>query len=94
MMNTEIMGYLAAFLTTVAFFPQTYQTIKTRDTKSISLSMYVLFTAGIAMWLAYGILIESLPLIFANAITFVMAATILVLKLKERQVVEARTLNF
>jgi MtN3 and saliva related transmembrane protein len=46
--------------------------------------MYVMFTLGILLWLAYGILIESLPLIFSNSITFVMAATILVLKLKER----------
>jgi MtN3 and saliva related transmembrane protein len=83
-MHIEILGYLAAFLTTAAFFPQTYKTIKTRDTQAISLAMYVLFTLGIALWLAYGLLIESLPLIFANAITFVMALTILIMKLKER----------
>ena len=83
-MQIEILGYLAAFLTTAAFFPQTYQTIKTRDTKAISLAMYVLFTLGIALWLAYGLLIESWPLIFANAITFVMALTILIMKLKDR----------
>ena len=83
-MHIEIMGYLAAFLTTAAFLPQTYKTIKTRDTKAISLAMYVLFTLGIALWLAYGILIWSLPLIFANGFTFLMAATILVLKIKER----------
>ena len=83
-MHIEIMGYLAAFLTTAAFLPQTYQTIKTRDTKAISLAMYVLFTLGIALWLAYGLLIESWPLIFANAITFVMALTILIMKIKER----------
>jgi MtN3 and saliva related transmembrane protein len=84
-MHIEILGYTGAFLTTAAFFPQTYQTIKTRETKAISLAMYVMFTLGILLWLAYGILIESLPLIFSNSITFVMAATILVLKLKERQ---------
>ena len=83
-MHIEILGYLAAFLTTAAFLPQTYQTIKTRDTKAISLAMYVLFTLGIALWLAYGLLIESWPLIFANAITFVMALTILIMKIKER----------
>ena len=83
-MHIEIMGYLAAFLTTAAFLPQTYQTIKTRETKAISLAMYVLFTLGIALWLAYGLLIESWPLIFANAITFVMALTILIMKIKER----------
>ena len=84
-MHIEILGYTGACLTTAAFFPQTYKTIKTRDTKAISLAMYVMFTLGILLWLAYGILIESLPLIFSNSITFVMAATILVLKLKERQ---------
>jgi MtN3 and saliva related transmembrane protein len=84
-MHIEILGYIGAFLTTAAFFQQTYQTIKTRDTKAISLAMYVMFTLGILLWLGYGILIESLPLIFSNSITFVMAATILVLKLKERQ---------
>lgn len=83
-MHIEIVGYLAAFLTTAAFFPQTYKTIRTRDTRSISLAMYVMFTLGIAIWLAYGLLIESWPLIFSNCLTFVMAATILVLKLKER----------
>ena len=93
-MHIEILGYTAAFLTTAAFFPQTYKTIKTRDTKAISLAMYVMFTLGIALWLGYGIFIESLPLIFSNSITFVMAGTILVLKLKEREVVEARTLDF
>ena len=46
--------------------------------------MYVLFTLGIALWLAYGLLIESWPLIFANVITFLMSLTILILKLKER----------
>jgi MtN3 and saliva related transmembrane protein len=83
-MHIEIVGYLAAFLTTAAFFPQTYKTIRTRDTRAISLAMYVMFTLGIAIWLAYGLLIESWPLIFSNSLTFVMAATILVLKLKER----------
>ncbi|PHY06308.1 MAG: hypothetical protein CK528_10345 [Alcaligenaceae bacterium] len=83
-MHIEIVGYLAAFLTTAAFFPQTYKTIRTRDTRAISLAMYVMFTLGIAIWLAYGLLIESWPLIFSNSLTFVMAGTILVLKLKER----------
>ena len=83
-MHIEIVGYLAAFLTTAAFFPQTYKTIRTRATRAISLAMYVMFTLGIAIWLAYGLLIESWPLIFSNSLSFVMAATLLVLKLKER----------
>jgi MtN3 and saliva related transmembrane protein len=79
----EILGYIAAFLTTAAFFPQTIKTIRTRDTQSISLAMYVMFTSGIALWLMYGLLVESWPLIFANSITFLLALTILVLKLRE-----------
>ena len=83
MFHPEVLGYIAAFLTTAAFFPQTIKTIRTRDTKSISLAMYVLFTSGIALWLWYGWLVDSMPLIFANTITFVLALTILVLKLRE-----------
>lgn len=83
MVHPEVLGYIAAFLTTAAFFPQTIKTILTRDTKSISLAMYVMFTSGIALWLWYGLLVDSMPLIFANSITFVLALTILVLKLRE-----------
>lgn len=83
-MHSEILGYIAAFLTTAAFLPQTIKTIKSRDTASISLAMYVMFTTGIVLWLAYGILIESMPMIIANIITFVLSATILVLKLTEK----------
>ncbi len=83
-MHSEILGYIAAFLTTAAFLPQTIKTIKSRDTASISLAMYVMFTTGIVLWLAYGILIESIPMIIANIITFVLSATILLLKLTEK----------
>ena len=82
--HIETLGYIGAFLTTAAFFPQTIKTIKSRDTAAISLAMYVMFTAGIGFWLGYGVMIESLPLIFANTITFVLSAIILVLKLKEK----------
>jgi len=83
-MHTEILGYAAAFLTTLAFFPQTIKTIKSRDTTSISLAMYAMFTTGVALWLGYAFLIGSLPMIIANIITFVLSGTILVLKLREK----------
>jgi MtN3 and saliva related transmembrane protein len=83
-MHSEILGYIAAFLTTAAFLPQTIKTIKSRDTASISLAMYVMFTTGIVLWLGYAILIESMPMIIANIITFVLSATILLLKLTEK----------
>jgi MtN3 and saliva related transmembrane protein len=84
-MHIETLGYIAAFLTTAAFFPQTIKTIKSRDTASISLAMYVMFTIGIALWLGYAFLIESMPMIIANIITFVLSATILGLKLSEKK---------
>ena len=78
------MGYLAATLTTVAFVPQAVKTIRTRDTSGISLWMYVVFTAGIACWFGYGIFLDSWPMIISNVITFLLAATILGLKLKHK----------
>lgn len=82
MMSMEWAGYLAAAMTTLAFVPQAVKTIRTRDTRSISLGMYVVFTAGIAMWLIYGIALNSMPMILANIVTFLLSATILGLKLK------------
>lgn len=82
MMSMEWAGYLAAAMTTLAFVPQAVKTIRTRDTRSISLGMYVVFTAGIAMWLVYGIALGSMPMILSNIVTFLLSATILGLKLK------------
>lgn len=81
-MSMEWAGYLAAAMTTLAFVPQAVKTIRTRDTRSISLGMYIVFTAGIAMWLVYGIALNSMPMILANIVTFLLSATILGLKLK------------
>lgn len=81
-MNMEWIGYVAATLTTVAFVPQAIKTIRTRETHAISLGMYVMFTAGIGCWFGYGIVLDSLPMIVCNLITFALAATILVLKLR------------
>lgn len=78
----EAIGYCAAFLTTIAFFPQAIQSWRSRDLSGISLGMYSLFTAGVGLWLVYGIFIEKWPLIIANALTFALAFSILVLKLQ------------
>lgn len=77
----EIIGYIAATLTTASFLPQAILTIKTKDTESLSLSMYSLFTLGVLCWLIYGVYITDEAIIFANAITFVLAATILSFKI-------------
>jgi len=81
-MNTEWLGYAAAMLTTTSFIPQAVKTIRTRDTRGISLGMYVIFVVGVALWLAYGIAIDSLPMILANTATLGLAGTILGLKLR------------
>ncbi|MFP5374612.1 MAG: SemiSWEET transporter, partial [Gammaproteobacteria bacterium] len=73
----EWTGYVAATLTTLAFVPQAVKTIRSRDTRSISLGMYVVFTIGIGFWLLYGIALDSLPMIVSNIITFALSATIL-----------------
>jgi MtN3 and saliva related transmembrane protein len=77
----KMIGYLAAILTTASFLPQAILTIKTRDTESLSLSMYSLFTLGVLCWLVYGIYISDKAIIFANAITLVLAASILSFKI-------------
>lgn len=85
---TEFIGFLAATLTTISFVPQAVHILRTRETGGISLVMYILFTAGIAAWLAYGVLIASVPVILANLVTIVLAGTILTLK--ARAVIAAR----
>jgi len=71
------LGYVAASLTTLSFIPQAIKTLRTGDTRGISLRMYALFTAGIALWGVYGLLTDDGPLIVANAITLVAAGLIL-----------------
>jgi MtN3 and saliva related transmembrane protein len=78
----EIIGYCAAFLTTVAFLPQAIVSWRTRDLSGVSLGMYSLFTLGVGLWLIYGLIIEKWPLILANGLTFVLALSILLLKLR------------
>jgi MtN3 and saliva related transmembrane protein len=77
-------GYVAATLTTVAFVPQAVKTLRTRDTRSISLYMYLVFTVGIVFWLLYGIALHSWPMIVSNVVTLGLAGTILVMKLRWR----------
>jgi len=81
-MQTELVGLAAAFLTTLAFLPQVLHTIRTRSTHDISLKMYSLFTLGVFLWLIYGLILRDVPIIAANAITFLLSGTVLVLKLR------------
>ncbi len=80
--STTLIGLLAALCTTVSFIPQVIQILKTKETKGISLGMYIIFTTGITCWLIYGICLNDLPIIAANSITLVLAGTILIFKIK------------
>jgi MtN3 and saliva related transmembrane protein len=81
-MNLEWFGYAAAALTTGSFIPQAIMTIRTRNTRGISLGMYAMFTTGVALWLVYGIAIGSWPMTLANSVTLALSATVLALKLR------------
>lgn len=83
MSSTEILGLMAACLTTMAFLPQAIHSWRSRDVSGVSLTMYCTFTLGVALWLAYGLLIQSLPVVLSNLITFPLSLSILFLKLKE-----------
>ena len=82
MSPTEILGFLAAVCTTASFVPQVWHILKTRDTRALSLMMYLLFTVGVVLWLVYGIMIGSTPVIVANSITLVLALVILICKVR------------
>jgi MtN3 and saliva related transmembrane protein len=79
---TDFIGSAAATLTTIAFIPQAWKIWRTQHTADISMGMYVLFTIGVALWLAYGILIESWPIIMANSFTLALAGAVLAMKSK------------
>ena len=77
-----LIGLAAACGTTASFIPQAIQTIRTKNTTGISLSMYGVFTAGTFLWLLYGILSENFPVALANGITLVFATIILAYKIR------------
>ena len=78
----DLIGFVAAFGTTISFLPQAIKTIQTKDTASISLYMYALFTTGTILWLTYGILSHSGPVIACNAVTLIFAVIILAYKIR------------
>jgi len=83
MMDTStVLGIVAGSLTTLAFIPQVVKIWRTRSTHDISLGMFLLFSTGLVLWLVYGVLTGSWPIIIANAVTLVLALTILYFKLR------------
>lgn len=80
----DLVGFAAAFFTTVSFIPQAVHSWVTRDLAGVSLWMYALFTVGILLWLIYGIFLGAWPIIVANSITLSLASVVLFLKIKHR----------
>ena len=79
---TEILGFVAGSLTTIAFLPQVVKTWKDRSAGDISLLMFLMFTLGVSLWLAYGVLINNPVIIIFNMLTLILAGSILFFKLK------------
>ena len=82
MSSEVIIGSIAAVLTTVSFVPQVVKVVRERQTAGISLAMYGLFTAGVGLWMIYGLLIHSPPVYAANGITLALASIVLVMKIR------------
>jgi len=80
--TTTIIGFGAAICTTMSFVPQALKVIKTKNTKDLSLGMYVLFVVGVGLWLTYGLLLEELPMILANVVTLILSLIILGYKIR------------
>ncbi len=78
----DLIGYAAATMTTVSFVPQLLRVIRLRSARDISLGMFLIFSAGTFTWGVYGLLVHSAPVLIANALTFVLSMSILVLKLR------------
>ncbi len=79
---TDLVGYAAASLTTIAFVPQAWKIWTTRSAAGVSLRMYGIFTLGVALWLAYGLLLGAWPIIVANTVTLVLALFILAMRIR------------
>lgn len=79
---TTLIGLAAGTCTTIAFLPQALKCWRTRSTRDISLSMFLVLVAGVALWLAYGLMLGDVPLVAANGVTLLLAGSILVLKLR------------
>jgi len=81
---SETLGYAAGFLTTVAFIPQVLKIWRSKSADDVSFAAFAAFTVGVALWLLYGIARQEPPIIIWNSVTLVLAAAILVMKVKYR----------
>lgn len=83
-METEYLGYLAGILTTFAFLPQALRMIRTRQARDVSMTWAAAMTAGVFLWLCYGVMKQSLPMISANGVTLLLLIVILFVKIRDQ----------
>jgi MtN3 and saliva related transmembrane protein len=83
--NTELIGLLAAALTTIAFIPQVFKVIKTKSSDGLSLTTYLIFIIGVGLWLIYGLIKSSISMIIGNGITFILAFLIIYYILRNKK---------
>ena len=77
----EIIGLIAGSCLAISNVPQIIRIIKTKDTSSISLIMYLIYTIGITLWLTYGIILSSISVIISNSVALTTASLVLIFKL-------------
>ncbi|MBU0594861.1 MAG: SemiSWEET transporter [Gammaproteobacteria bacterium] len=80
MTDANLLGMAAGTLTTVAFVPQVLKTWRSKSAGDVSYGMFLIFSSGVFLWLLYGLAIGATPIVVANAVTLVLALTMLVLK--------------
>ena len=88
--HPDLIGGVAAVLTTIAFVPPVLKSWRTRSTRDVSLVMFVIFTTGLSLWLIYGFVIESWPIIVANIVTLSLTITMIALKIRGEPDTEPR----
>lgn len=84
MVDTNLLGLLAGSLTTAAFIPQVVKTWQSKSAADISYAMFALFSLGVFLWLLYGVAIGAMPIILTNAVTLVLALSIIIMKMRFR----------
>ena len=83
--HVELLGFAAAFLTTISFIPQVVQVWKSKSTDGLSLTTYLIFVTGVFLWFLYGLNIGSLSMIIANFITVILALIIIYFIIKSKK---------
>ena len=81
-MNVDLIGAVAGTLSTIAFIPQVWRIWRTRSTRDLSLTTYLIFASGVALWFVYGLMLGAVPIIVCNGLTLLLAGTVLAMKIK------------